>query len=212
MQRDRDGVYGEVFQGRVKNLGIEEVVSAPRSPWQNPYVERLIGSVRRECLNHVIVLNEAHLRRILTEYFEYYNGSRAHQSLDRNAPVPREIEPPERGQVIAIPHLGGLHHRYTRQAASCAALRGELNPRSVLTTVRAHPENLHFRQPATMNSGIHRLAATSTTANRFLTHLAGWGFREEQVCSGVVRLVSIRSTTITVSGPRPGQNRTKLRD
>jgi putative transposase len=117
LQRDRDGIYGEVFQRRVESLGIEEVVSAPRSPWQNPYVERLIGSIRRECLNHVIVLNESHLKRILTSYFEYYHDSRAHMALDHNAPHPREVEPPERGKVIAIPHVGGLHHRYTRVSA-----------------------------------------------------------------------------------------------
>ena len=117
LQRDRDGIYGEVFQRRVKSMGIEEVVSAPRSPWQNPYVERLIGSIRRECLKHVIVLNETHLRRILTEYFDYYNGSRAHQSLDGDAPIHREAEPPEHGAIVSIPQVGGLHHRYTRQAA-----------------------------------------------------------------------------------------------
>ena len=91
--RDRDGIYGEVFRQRLLNLGIKEVVIAPRSPWQNPYVERLIGSIRRECLDHVIVLNEKHLRRILKSYFRYYHESRCHLSLERNAPVPREIEP-----------------------------------------------------------------------------------------------------------------------
>jgi transposase InsO family protein len=116
LQRDRDGACGDYFRERIKHLGIEEVVSAPRSPWHNPYVERLIGSIRRECLDHVIVLNEAHLKRILAAYFDYYHNSRAHLSLDRNSPVPREVEPPKRGQVRAIPHVGGLHHRYTRAA------------------------------------------------------------------------------------------------
>ena len=87
--RDNDSIYGKAFQERVVSLGIEEVKTACRSPWQNAYVERLIGSVRRECLDHVIVLNERHLKRILGEYFEYYNISRAHQSLDDNAPLPR---------------------------------------------------------------------------------------------------------------------------
>ncbi len=114
--RDRDGIYGVDFRQRVMHLGIEEVVTAPRSPWQNPYVERLIGSIRRECLNQVIVLNERHLRRILSSYFEYYHGSRTHLSLDRNSPIKREVEPPERGRVIAIPQVGGLHHRYCRAA------------------------------------------------------------------------------------------------
>jgi putative transposase len=115
--RDRDGIYGDEFQRRIESLDVEEVVSAPRSPWQNPYIERLIGSIRRECSNHMIVINEGHLKRILTEYFEYDHQSRTHLALDRNAPVPREPEPPERGQVRGIPQVGGLHHRYTRCAA-----------------------------------------------------------------------------------------------
>jgi putative transposase len=117
LMRDRDGSYGEQFQRRIKNLGIEEVVSAPRSPWQNPYVERLIGSIRRELLDHVIVLNETHLKHLIGGYCDYYHHARTHMALERNAPVPRELEPPERGQVIGIPQLGGLHHRYTRRAA-----------------------------------------------------------------------------------------------
>jgi len=97
-------------------MGIEEVVTAPRSPWQNPYVERLNGSIRRECLDHVIVLNERHLRRMLTSHFAYYHESRAHLSLECNAPVPRRVEHPPEGKVIAIPQVGGLHHRYRRAA------------------------------------------------------------------------------------------------
>ena len=116
MIRDRDGIYGLVFRQRVKHMDIEEVVTAPRSPWQSPYVERIIGSIRRECLQHVIVLNERHLRRILLSYFAYYHESRAHLSLDRHSPIPREIEPPERGKVIAVRQVGGLHHRYRRAA------------------------------------------------------------------------------------------------
>jgi transposase InsO family protein len=115
--RDNDGIYGQLFQQRMAQLGTKEVPIAPRSPWQNPYVERLIGTIRRECLNHVIVLNEAHLMRILRDYFEYYHNARTHQSLDNNAPWPREVEPPECGQVVAQPMVGGLHHRYSRVAA-----------------------------------------------------------------------------------------------
>jgi putative transposase len=100
----------------MKSLGIEEVPITPRSPWQNPYVERLIGTLRRELLDHVIVLNEAHLKRLLTDYFAYYHAARTHQALDENAPVPREIEPPERGRVIGTPYVGGLHHGYSRAA------------------------------------------------------------------------------------------------
>ncbi len=114
--RDRDSIYGEFFRQRVKHMGIEEVVTAPRSPWQNPYVERLNGSIRHDCLNHVIVLNETHLRRILSSYFAYYHESRAHLSLECNAPVPRRVEHPSEGKVIAIPQVGGLHHRYRRAA------------------------------------------------------------------------------------------------
>jgi putative transposase len=115
--RDRDGVYGKHFRRRVKNLGIQEVLSAPRSPWQSPYVERLIGSVRRDCLDHVIVLNECHLRRVLKSYFEYYHRSRCHLSLDGDAPEARAVHPPEKGTVIELPEVGGLHHRYVREAA-----------------------------------------------------------------------------------------------
>jgi transposase InsO family protein len=116
MIRDRDSIYGDFFRQRVKHTGIEEVVIADRSPWQSPYVERLIGSIRRECLNHVIILNECHLKRIIADYLHYYHESRTHLSLGCNAPIPREAEPPERGRVIAIPQVGGLHHRYRRAA------------------------------------------------------------------------------------------------
>ena len=98
-------------------MGIEEVPTAPRSPWQNPYCERVIGTIRRECLNHVIVLNEVHLKRILNSYLKYYHDSRPHLSLDRNSPTPREVEPRSLGEVVSIPYVGGLHHRYTRRAA-----------------------------------------------------------------------------------------------
>ncbi len=115
--RDRDGKYGQDFISRVRSMGIEEVKTAPRSPWQNCYVERLIGSIRRDCLDHVIVINEQYLRRILEEYFLYYHHSRTHLSLDKDCPERREVEPPQMGKVIALPQVGGLHHRYTRRAA-----------------------------------------------------------------------------------------------
>jgi putative transposase len=115
--RDRDGIYGRDFRDRVEHMGIEEVLIAFRSPWQSPYVERLIGSIRRECLDHVIVLSEEHLRRTLAEYFEYYHEARAHLSLERNSPIPRPVCPPSQGKVVAKAYLGGLHHRYTRAAA-----------------------------------------------------------------------------------------------
>ena len=116
MIRDRDGVYGDHFRKRVQGMGIDEVPIAPGSPWQNPYCERLIGSIRRECLDHVIILNQAHLKRILGSYFTYYHDARTHLSLDRNAPMPRKVQPPWHAEVVSIPQVGGLHHRYTRAA------------------------------------------------------------------------------------------------
>lgn len=92
--RDRDSIYGSLFRRRIRDMHIEDVVCAPRSPWQNPYCERLVGSIRRECLDHVIILNERHLRRILSDYVDYYHHIRAHLSLDHNSPVPRQVEPP----------------------------------------------------------------------------------------------------------------------
>jgi len=101
----------------VDGLGISEVLTAARSPWQNPYAERVIGSIRRECLDHVIVLNEQHLRRVLPTYLGYYHHTRCHLALARDAPAGRAVQGPERGTVIAIPEVGGLHHRYERRAA-----------------------------------------------------------------------------------------------
>ena len=115
--RDRDGVYGIHFRERLQGMGVEEVLTAPRSPWQNPFVERLIGSVRRECLDHVIVLGQSHLRFILKKYFGYYLDSRTHLALEKDPPYPRRIQLPESGRIVEIPKVGGLHHRYERRAA-----------------------------------------------------------------------------------------------
>ena len=115
--RDRDSTYGGEFQGRARDLGIEEVLTTARSPWQNPYVERLIGSIRRDCLDHVVVLNERHLKRVLVDYLDYYHDSRTHMSLDGDCPEPREVHSPEMGDVVELPRVGGLHHRYERCAA-----------------------------------------------------------------------------------------------
>ena len=115
--RDRDGIYGEKFSETSKWMGMREVLTAPQSPWQNPYVERFIGSIRRECLDHVIVFNEKGLRRILKGYFEYYESCRTHLSLEKDAPVRRPVEPPALGKVVEIPQVGGLHHLYTRKIA-----------------------------------------------------------------------------------------------
>ena len=97
-------------------MGIEEVIIAPRAPWQNPYVERLIGSIRRDCLDRVIIFDENHLRKILSRYFAYYHEDRCHLSLDRNAPIRRTVEPRGLGRVVSEPRVGGLHHRYRRAA------------------------------------------------------------------------------------------------
>ena len=115
--RDRDTIYGERVQRRISSLGIKEVITAPSSPWQNPFVERIIGSIRRDCLDHVVVFNERHLRRILCEYFDYYHTCRTHMSLNKDPPETRLVEPPELGNVVAFPRVGGLHHRYGRIAA-----------------------------------------------------------------------------------------------
>jgi transposase InsO family protein len=115
--RDRDDIYGANFRNRVRGFGIEEVLTAPRCPWQNPYVERLIGSIRRECLDHVIVLNERHLKRLLASYFNYYHRWRVHRSLDMDSPDTRPVRPPELGEVVEFPEVRGLHHHYERRAA-----------------------------------------------------------------------------------------------
>ena len=114
--RDRDAIYGERFRRRLHSLGITEVLIAPRSPWQSPYVERLIGSIRRECLDHVIVFNERHLKRLLGSYVRYYLAARTHLSLDKQSPKLRPVASPDQGKVIAFPHVGGLHHEYRRAA------------------------------------------------------------------------------------------------
>jgi transposase InsO family protein len=113
--RDRDRVYGDEVRRGIASLGIEEVLTTPRSPWQNPYAERLIGSIRRDCLDHFIILNARHLKRTLASYFRYYHESRTHLGLGKQCPFPRQAS--SVGQIVAIPQLGGLHHRYERIAA-----------------------------------------------------------------------------------------------
>jgi putative transposase len=115
--RDRDAIYGGDWVATTKGLGMEEVISAPRSPWQNPYVERLIGPIRRECLDHVLVWNKRSLRRTLQSYFAYYERSRTHLALAKDAPESRAVEKPERGRIVAIAQVGGLQNRYQRHAA-----------------------------------------------------------------------------------------------
>jgi len=115
--RDRDGIYGVEFSRRVTALGVEEKLTAPHAPWQNPYAERLIGTIRRECLDQVIVLDERHLRTVLEDYFDYYHQSRPHRSLTQDSPLPRPVMTSDQGSVVELPQVGGLHHLYTRRAA-----------------------------------------------------------------------------------------------
>src|SRR5271157_4739638 len=115
--RDRDSSYGADFCNRVEAMGIREVITAPRSPWQNAYVERVIGSIRRECLDHIVIFNERHLRRVLSSYVDYYQRTRTHLSLDKDCPDTRPIMPRKIGKVVSIPQVGGLHRRYERLAA-----------------------------------------------------------------------------------------------
>jgi putative transposase len=113
--RDRDSRYSAEVRLRIQSLGIQEVLTAPKSPGQNPYAERLIGSIRRECLNHYIILNARHLKRTLSSYFRYYHESRPHLSLGKQSPLPRQVL--DVGEIVAVPQLGGLHHRYERVAS-----------------------------------------------------------------------------------------------
>jgi len=104
------GAYGETFTRRLRSMGIRDRPTSPRSPWQNGYAERLIGSIRRECLDHIIVLGERHLRHVLLSYMKYYNEVRTHLSLEKDAPESRTIE--RTGHILCRPILGGLHHQY----------------------------------------------------------------------------------------------------
>ena len=115
--RDRDSIFGADFTKEVGHLGIEEVPSTPRSPWQRAYIERVIGSIRRECIDHVIVFNEESLRRHMKSYVQYYHETRTHLALEKDTAASRSVHPPELGQVVALPQVGGLHHRYERRAA-----------------------------------------------------------------------------------------------
>lgn len=110
--RDRDSTYGKLFQDRLNAMGILDRPTAPRSPWQNAYAERVIGSIKRELLDHVIVVNEKHLRNLLRRYADYYNGYRTHLGLEKDEPLGRKIQ--HHGKIFVTPKLGGLHHVYLR--------------------------------------------------------------------------------------------------
>src|SRR5215470_5152715 len=108
MIRDRDCIYGVVVTRRLRAMGIRDKPTSPASPWQNGFAERLIGSIRRECLDHIVIFGETHLRGILRSYARYYNHIRTHRSLDKDAPVSRPVQPT--GSIKSSPILGGLHH------------------------------------------------------------------------------------------------------
>ena len=118
--RVRDSIYGSQFRKRIKNMKIKEVVTAFRSPWQNPFIERLIGSIRRDCLDHVIVINESHLKKILSSYFKYYHQDRTHFGLGKDTPFERPVQPmpAKGGKIIGLARVGGLHHRYEWRKAA----------------------------------------------------------------------------------------------
>ncbi len=118
--RDRDGIYGKIFRQRLENMGIKEVIMAPQSPWQNPFVERLLGSIRRDSLDRMIVLNESHLSRILSSYFNYYHYDRTHYGLGKDTPFecPAQSRPAKDSKVIELPRVGGFHHRYEWKEAA----------------------------------------------------------------------------------------------
>lgn len=115
--RDRDETYGPDFVRLVNGLNIQQVVIAARSPWQTPYVERVIGSIRRECLDRMIIRGEGHLKQVLRSYFKVYHESRTHLGLKKDCPIARTMEPPGVGPIESEAVVGGLHHRYFRRAA-----------------------------------------------------------------------------------------------
>jgi transposase InsO family protein len=118
LPHDRDGIFGREFVDQVKAFGIKQVPSAPCSPWQRAYVERVIGTIRRECLDHMIVFSEASLSRHLVSFVCYYHGSRMHLGPQKDTPEPRSVQGPEAGRIVSIPEVGALHRRYERRAAA----------------------------------------------------------------------------------------------
>jgi putative transposase len=161
--RDRDQVYGQQFRHRMTAMGIDEILTAPHSPWQNPFAERFIGSIRRECLNHVLVLGERHLRRILTRYLAYYHQARTHLALDKDAPDFRCIELPAPGKIVQLPEVGGLHHRYLRQAAFPA-------PPGVLPN-QERPSSPRLVRPLPYDSPAGALGRQPPAVDRLITAL-----------------------------------------
>ena len=170
--RDRDTIFGSDFQDQVRDMCIREVLSPPRSPWQRAYVERVIGSIRCECLDHVIVFNEVSLRRTLHSYFRYYHQSRTHLSLAKDSPEARPIQPVEMGPVVAVPQVGGLHHRYERrpkQRPSSLLIvpvkRRSLRPYAVLNSWAPPCEHRTLKSPPNFVPSCLPLALLSVGSN-----------------------------------------------
>src|SRR5690606_4956328 len=118
--RDSDKIYGGYFKDRVDGLGLTQVTAAFRSPWQNPFPERWIGGLRRDCLDHLITVNERRLRRVIHLYIRYFHADRTHLGLEKDTPISRVIEPVNDAKIVALPRVGGLHHRYSREEAVAA--------------------------------------------------------------------------------------------
>ena len=118
--RENDKIYGTYFQELVGGLGLTQVTTAFRSPWQNPFAERWIGGLRRDCLDHLIAVNERQLRRVINSYIRYFHADRTHLGLEKDTPISRVIEPANDAKIVALPRFGGLHHHYSREQAMAA--------------------------------------------------------------------------------------------
>jgi putative transposase len=137
--RDRDRIFGQDFIEQVQAMGIKQVLAAPRSPWQRAYVERVIGTIHRECLDHLIVFHQTSLARHLHRFLDYYHHSRCHLALEKDTPEPRPVQPPEQGRVVSIPQVGGLHHRYERRVAEQQPSSSRLTPNCSVFGIQPRP-------------------------------------------------------------------------
>ena len=208
--RDRDGIYGAEFRRRVAGLGLREVLIAPHSPWQNPYAERFIGSLRRECLDHMIVLNERQASRILSAYARCYNCARTRLALDKDAPASRRIQGRELGRVIAFREVGGLHHRYERVTASSVM---ELSERTGLRWVAADSGSACASHRRGSSSAMRSTSPASSMLSRRVGQL---GEDRAQLEAGEIRAEAesarrCRSRGAGSGDGRPGSGRARGR-
>jgi hypothetical protein len=158
--RDRDRIYGNEVRLRIASLQMEEVLTAPRSPWQNPYAERLIGSIRLDCLDHFVILNARHLKRTLSSYFAYYHGSRTHLGLDKQCPQARQVS--SIGRIVKISHLSGLHHRYERFAAYAMPADAFSSNDRQQNSVCMNSRRVHRNDPACLMASICLIPQSAT--------------------------------------------------